>query len=141
MDCLGCRITNRVEPDLNIIYEDDHVVCVLDIDPFNEGHTLVLPKVHYHELEEIDQRTLAVITDVTVKISKVLKKLFNPDGITICQNGGVFNDLTHYHVHIIPRYMGDGFSWTEPIVEHNANTRFEATKLKIMNELNDSCIP
>lgn len=34
----------------------------------------------------------------SMTISKALKKLFNPDGITICQNGGKFNDLTHYHM-------------------------------------------
>lgn len=44
MDCLGCRIANGIEPDLNIIYENEYVTCVLDIAPFNEGHTLILPK-------------------------------------------------------------------------------------------------
>lgn len=69
-------------------------------------------------------------------ISKVLKRVFNPDGITICQNSGIFNDLTHYHVHIIPRYKEDGFSWSEPIIEHNAETRLEVTKDRIIVELN-----
>lgn len=44
MECLGCRIANGSEPNVNIIYENELVTCVLDIDPFNEGHTLIFPK-------------------------------------------------------------------------------------------------
>jgi diadenosine tetraphosphate (Ap4A) HIT family hydrolase len=40
MDCLGCRIANGTESGVNIVYEDERITCVLDIDPFNEGHTL-----------------------------------------------------------------------------------------------------
>lgn len=52
MDCLGCRIVKKLELNVHTIYENEHVVCVLDIDPFNEGHTLILPKIH--EFEGID---------------------------------------------------------------------------------------
>lgn len=44
MDCLGCRISNGMEPNVNIIFENELIACVLDIAPFNEGHTLILPK-------------------------------------------------------------------------------------------------
>jgi len=44
MECLGCRIANGTENGVNIVYEDERITCVLDIDPFNEGHTLILPK-------------------------------------------------------------------------------------------------
>ncbi|CAM3236829.1 HIT family protein [Paenibacillus lupini] len=57
MDCLGCRIANGIEPDLNLIYENEFVTCVLDIGPFNEGHVLILPKQHYLDIEELDSNT------------------------------------------------------------------------------------
>lgn len=41
MDCHGCRIVNQIEPDVNVIYENDFVVCILDIAPFNDGHILI----------------------------------------------------------------------------------------------------
>lgn len=37
---------------------------------------------------------------------------YHPDGYSIMQNGGEFNDAGHYHMHIFPRYAGDGFGWT-----------------------------
>jgi histidine triad (HIT) family protein len=109
MNCLGCRISNGngIEPNLNIIFETELITCVLDIAPFNEGHTLIVPKKHYWDVEEMDAETAHAIMDASIKISKVLKELYSPDGISMCQNGGVFNDLTHYHVHIIQDSKGD----------------------------------
>lgn len=127
MECLGCRIANQIEPNVQLIDENEWVACVLDIAPFNEGHTLILPKRHYHDLEEIDTETLAAIMEASVRISKLLKRLYRPDGITVCQNGGVFNDLTHYHMHIIPRYKDDGFTWSDPILSHGAESRLAET--------------
>ena len=54
MDCLGCRIALGVEPGVLIVYENEHVTCVLDIAPFNEGHLLILPKAHAVEVEELE---------------------------------------------------------------------------------------
>lgn len=137
MKCLGCRIANCIEPSLNIVYENEWVTCVLDIAPFNEGHTLILPKKHYLDVEELDQTTSYAIMDASQKLSVVLKSMFRPDGITICQNGGMFNDLTHYHMHLIPRYEGDGFSWSEPLHSHGAEKRLSATKDKYLMALKD----
>ncbi|MGI2297770.1 HIT family protein [Paenibacillus sp. GXUN7292] len=128
MKCLGCRIVNELEPEVNIVYENQYLVCVLDIAPFNDGHMLIMPKEHYLDVEEIDETTLFEIMKVSTKMSKLLKKVFKPDGITICQNGGIFNDLTHYHMHLIPRYIGDGFSWSEPKDEFKTDKTLEEIK-------------
>jgi diadenosine tetraphosphate (Ap4A) HIT family hydrolase len=114
LDCLGCRIVNSLEPEVYVVHETGRLVCVLDIDPFNDGHILILPKQHFLDVEEIDEETRHEIMDVAAEMSVRLKKIFRPDGITVCQNGGIFNDLGHYHMHVIPRYRGDGFRWSEP---------------------------
>jgi diadenosine tetraphosphate (Ap4A) HIT family hydrolase len=137
MECLGCRIANGIEPNLNIIYENEFITCVLDIAPFNEGHTLILPKKHYLDVEEIDQETAYSIMDASQMLSAVLKRLFKPDGIRVCQDGGKFNDLTHYHMHLIPRYEGDGFSWSEPLHPDGAEKRLPKTKENIIKVLNE----
>ncbi|WP_314589375.1 HIT family protein [Paenibacillus terrigena] len=95
MECLGCRIVKQIEPEVNVIYEDEHIVCVLDIAPFNEGHTLILPKTHYHDVEEIDEATLIAIMNASVRISKIIKTIYKPDGITICQNGGIITRISY----------------------------------------------
>lgn len=135
MECLGCRIANGIEPNVKVVYENEFITCVLDIAPFNEGHILILPKKHYWDLEEIDSETSYAIMDGSKKLSVVLKTLFKPDGISICQNGGSFNDLTHYHMHLIPRYEGDGFAWSEPLHPHGAEKLLSHTQAKILNVL------
>lgn len=52
MECLGCRIANGIEPNLIIVFENEHITCVLDIAPFHEGHTLILPKKHYWDVDD-----------------------------------------------------------------------------------------
>ncbi|WP_028549566.1 HIT family protein [Paenibacillus sp. UNC451MF] len=135
MDCLGCRIANGTEPDVKVVYENEHVTCVLDIAPFNEGHTLILPKKHVVDVEEMDMVTAHCIMETSMKLSSLLKQVFHPDGISVCQNGGVFNDLTHYHMHLIPRYKEDGFSWSEPLFSHGEDKRLEETRDKLIEAL------
>ncbi|WP_312151465.1 HIT family protein [Paenibacillus odorifer] len=137
MDCLGCRIANGIEANVNVVYENEFVTCVLDIAPFNEGHLLILPKKHYWDLEDINSETSYAIMDASKKLSVVLKVLFEPAGISICQNGGKFNDLTHYHMHLIPRYEGDGFAWSEPFHPHGAEKLLSQTQAKILSIINE----
>ncbi|MBO7747995.1 HIT family protein [Paenibacillus sp. MWE-103] len=135
MDCLGCRIANGLEPDANVVYENETLACVLDIAPFNEGHLLLLPKRHILDVEELDSAAAYAIMDAARLLSALLKRTFRPHGITMCQNGGRFNDLGHYHLHLIPRYEGDGFSWSEPLRPHGAEERLAATKAKLVAAL------
>jgi diadenosine tetraphosphate (Ap4A) HIT family hydrolase len=122
------------------VYENEQIACVLDIEPFNEGHLLILPKHHFHDIDEIDEMTLKEIMSAVVKMSRILKEEFHPDGITICQNGGIFNDLGHFHMHVIPRFKGDGFSWSDPVLEHHAKTRLKETKEKLKNRIESKAI-
>lgn len=121
-----------------MIYENDFVVCILDIAPFNDGHILILPRKHYLDVEEIDELTLSAIMNASAKMSILLKKTFNPDGITFCQNGGTFNDLQHYHMHAISRFIDDGFSWSEPKEEFKTERSLKEIKLLLLKELNSN---
>ncbi|WP_332084764.1 HIT family protein [Paenibacillus sp. GYB006] len=133
MSCLGCKLANNVM-ETNVVYEDDLITCILDIDPLNEGHTLILPKRHYKDLEEIDKATISSIMNAAVIMSKALKEIYQPDGISTIQNGGEFNDLDHYHMHVFPRYTNDGFGWVEPI--NKSQTPLEQVKARIVDKLN-----
>lgn len=58
MECLGYRIANKIE-DVNVVYEDELIICVLDIQPFNDGHLFILPKNHFLDVDEITPETLS----------------------------------------------------------------------------------
>ena len=55
---------------------------------------------------------LAHLMIVSKKIVAALKEIYHPNDYSIMQNGGEFNDVGHYHMHIFPRYAEDGFGWT-----------------------------
>ena len=109
MECVFCHKEKLVT---DIVYEDDMVMAFMDMDPINEGHVLLIPKKHYLDVDEMPDEILTHLMLVSKKIVAVLKEIYKPDGYSIMQNGGEFNDVGHYHLHIFPRYKEDGFGWT-----------------------------
>lgn len=139
IECLGCRLTNKIQPS-NVVYENDYVTCFLDHAPFNEGHTLILPKQHFVDVDELDEETASAIMSASILLSKALKQLYKPDGITVTQNGGIFNELTHYHMHVVPRYKNQSFSDfynVEAVLDENIRGLSDTKKLlkDVINEL------
>jgi len=112
-DCLFCSIISKREA-AHILYEDDYVCCFLDKYPICKGHTLVVPKNHYVEFSDVDEESLSKVIQSAQRLAQALESLLNTDGITIMQNNGLFKSVDHYHMHVIPRFEGDGFSWIEP---------------------------
>lgn len=108
-DCIFC---NRDNITTDFVYEDDLVMAFMDMDPINEGHVLLVPKEHFLDVDEIPFGVLSHLMSISQKIVSALKEVYRPDGYSIMQNGGAFNDIGHYHLHIFPRYTGDGFGWT-----------------------------
>jgi histidine triad (HIT) family protein len=133
-DCIFCKIGKKEEP-AHIIYEDQWVCCFLDIDPINEGHVLIIPKEHFHDVDELDQETLHRIINLSTRVTKGIKKAFNPDGYTIMQNGGLFTDFGHYHMHIFPRYRDDEFGWTCKELDNKNSLDSVKEKLKVFVEM------
>ena len=108
--CIFCDIANK-KLETNIVYEDETVMAFLDNDPINEGHVLLIPKEHYLDVDELPSDVLCHLMNVSQKIVIAIKKVYLPDGYSIMQNGGAFNDIGHYHMHIFPRYENDEFDW------------------------------
>ncbi|KUP09202.1 HIT family hydrolase [Bacillus coahuilensis p1.1.43] len=135
--CFGCRLANKEEP-VHMIWENDYVSCFLDHLPFNDGHVLILPKKHVRYLHEMDETTLMEVMGAVQLISAGVHQAFEPDGITICQNGGSFDDLTHFHMHVVPRCKGQDFAefYREDTEEAAANsTRLLETKDKLVKAI------
>ena len=103
MDCIFCKIINN-EISSYKIYENDMVVCFLDINPLSSGHTLIIPKKHFKDISDIDSKYLSSINDATKYVYNLLMSKLGPDGIRIVQNNGICQEIKHYHVHLIPVY-------------------------------------
>ena len=104
-DCIFCAIAAGEIPCFKV-YEDDVALAYLDINPFAEGHTLVIPKAHTEGLLDTPDETLAAILARVKKVAAHLKSALPCDGFNILQNNGEAAGQTvkHVHFHIVPRY-------------------------------------
>lgn len=103
MNCIFCKIINNEIPSSKI-YEDDLVIAFLDINPDSLGHTLIVPKKHYQDLDDIDDQTLMHIMDVAKLLKKRITEKLNCDGLTLIQNNGSVQEVKHFHLHLKPSY-------------------------------------
>ena len=108
-DCLFCKIIDGSIPSYTV-YEDDKVKAILDINPNNDGHLLVIPKEHKANLYEMDDDTLIFMLNIIrEKLKPILSDKLNIDGLTISQNNDYGQEVKHFHIHVIPRYKNDKF--------------------------------
>jgi len=93
------------------LYEDDDVLAFLDVFPQSFGHTLVIPKRSAaRNILEVDPDALAKVMAVVQKLTRVVVEELEPAGVQIAQFNGAPAGQTvfHIHVHIVPRYAGEG---------------------------------
>jgi len=111
MDCIFCKIISGEIPSVEI-YEDDRVLAFMDINPLNDGHILIIPKAHAATIHEISEADFLAVMSATHKLAAAVQKTLGPDGINILQlNGEAANQVVpHLHVHIVPRWSGDGLT-------------------------------
>ena len=107
--CIFCKIIAGEIPSTTV-YEDEDFRAILDVNPAVRGHVIILPKKHAADIFELEDEVAASIFPVAKKIAAALKKTFQCDGVNILQNNGEAAGQTvfHLHVHVIPRYYGDG---------------------------------
>lgn len=102
-DCIFCKIIDGIVPTRKV-YEDELVMVIMDVDPSENGHMLVIPKKHYTDFTELDDEILLHINKVTNKMKDLIYNKLNADGIRLVNNYGLYQVVKHYHLHIIPAY-------------------------------------
>ncbi|MFX0059888.1 MAG: HIT family protein [Candidatus Hodarchaeota archaeon] len=129
-DCIFCQIVERKIPS-KLIFENDYNMAFLDIFPVSKGHSIVITKNHYPNIEEIPDDELARLFKDIKRIALNIHNKLNLDGYNILQNnfraaGQVIN---HFHVHIIPRNENDArFSMKIPRNQADDNELDEVLK-------------
>lgn len=113
--CIFCDIVESRAP-AAMVFEDGETLAFMDINPANPGHTLVIPKQHVRNIYELDEETAAAVMRTTVRVARAIKRALQPDGMNLVQSneraGG--QDVFHFHMHIIPRWHGDGLRLARP---------------------------
>ena len=103
VDCVFCQIIQK-QVSASIIYEDEQVEAFLSNRPVNVGHTLVVPKKHYENIFDINEKEAVYLFTIVKRVAQAVKDATAAEGIRIVQNNGVAAGqmIFHLHVHIIP---------------------------------------
>jgi histidine triad (HIT) family protein len=115
-DCLFCAIVADEVP-TSIVYEADETLAFLDINPINEGHTLVVPKAHSDGLAGLRADTGGKMFQVGQEIAAALRATDVPtDGINLFLADGrvAGQEVFHVHLHVIPRTDDDDMRLNAP---------------------------
>lgn len=115
-NCIFCKIANGEIP-AKALYEDELFKVILDRGPASRGHALILPKDHFANLYEIPDDIASKVLILAKKMVTKMTEVLKCDGFNLVQNNGEVAGQTvfHFHVHLIPRYIGDEhlkISWT-----------------------------
>ncbi len=117
-DCVFCRIVAGTAPATKV-YEDDTLCAFLDIRPIARGHTLIIPKAHAAELEDLDAETGARIFRAGHRLALAMRRsTLAANGANLVMNDGkaAFQTVAHVHLHVIPRRNGDKLSFAKGLL-------------------------
>lgn len=130
-DCIFCKIIQGKIP-AQKLFENDHVLAFLDINPLSEGHFLVVPKTH---AERFHQANLEELEEVMTVLHKIAIALEVEDYNILQNNGRVAHQaVPHVHFHLIPKTTKTGlrFTWSPNEV---SDARMSAVEEKIRENL------
>jgi histidine triad (HIT) family protein len=103
-DCIFCKIIAGEIPSRRI-YEDDHAIAFLDLQPWHRGHTLVVPRDHVESLLE-GPPVMAELGPAVDACARMLVERLGADGLNLSSSAGSVagQEVFHLHLHLIPRY-------------------------------------
>ena len=135
MDCIFCKIRDGQIPSTRV-YEDDRTIAFMDINPLNDGHTLVIPRTHAATLFDADEADLRAAIATAKRVAVAIRAALRPDGLNLLQANGAaaFQSVPHFHFHLVPRLTGDGKGFDWPMVAGDRG-RIQATAEKIRRAL------
>ena len=128
-NCIFCKIANGEIPSATL-YEDEEFRVILDLGPASKGHALILPKPHTDNFSDLSPEMAAKAMILAKKMATAMTAALKCDGFNIVQNNGECAGQTvfHFHMHLIPRYEGDGVGLTWKPGELSDEVRDEILK-------------
>lgn len=116
-DCIFCEIAaGRAES--WTVFEDSNVKAFLDRGSASRGHTLVIPKEHYADIYDIPEEPLNKVINASKKIAVHFQKVLGISAVNIlhASRKEAQQSVFHFHLHVVPRYAGDGLNlWFNPV--------------------------
>lgn len=104
------------------VFENEHVIAILDIQPLTRGHTLVIPKEPAPSFDQLSKEYAAALGAALPEICRGVLKATGATAYNLIQNNGreAGMSIAHVHIHIIPRYPDSthSFLWEYGTIDH-----------------------
>ncbi len=111
----------------------DHI-AFLDHEPVTKGHTLVCPVRQVGSIFDLSAEEQVAFLNFAESVELAIRKVLNPLGISQFMNDGPFNELGHLHLHLVPRYVDDGFTWSAPHCRMHSVSELEPLAQELRSE-------
>jgi len=138
--CIFCDII-RGAAEVSMCYEDRDALAFMDIQPVNQGHVLVVPRQHYESLLDLPTDLGMHLFSVAMELGPVIRRVTGTEGMNLVVSSGesAGQDVYHFHIHLIPRRVGDGFDVPLPFPGSSMpeRTQLDATAARIIANLRD----
>ena len=112
-ECLFCRIARKEIP-AQIVFEDEHSLAFLDIDPLFPGHSLLIPKQHCDTLLNLPTEQVGPLFRNAQLLTRAIESGLDAEGSFLGMNNRISQSVPHLHIHVVPRRKKDGlrgFFW------------------------------
>jgi arsenate reductase (thioredoxin) len=109
--CIFCSILAG-EAAASFVYRDDAVAAFLDVRPMNAGHLLVIPLAHVGDVRDVPEEVAGRLMNVAQRAARALERAaVRMDGFNLYLSNGraIGQEVFHVHLHVVPRFAGDGF--------------------------------
>jgi histidine triad (HIT) family protein len=115
-DCIFCKLMSG-ELEVSMVYRDESCSAFMDIQPVNPGHVLVVPNRHAPYLADLLDEEGARMFSVARRLASALRaSSMKCEGVNLLLADGeaAMQEVFHVHLHVFPRYRGDGFGLKFP---------------------------
>jgi histidine triad (HIT) family protein len=114
------------------VYENEHAFAFMDVMPWSDGHTLVVPKSQATNLFDADPASLGHLITAVQTVAIAVRTAFKPDGLRLVQNNEAAAGQTvfHLHMHIVPCYNGVPLHIPGPTMADRAMLEEHAVRIR-----------
>ncbi|MEJ7811090.1 MAG: HIT family protein [Gemmatimonadaceae bacterium] len=108
--CIFCDIIKGAA-EVSVCYEDGVALAFMDVQPVNNGHTLVVPRRHFESFDDLDPEVGQHLFALAMQLGPLIRKVTGCAGMNLIVSSGAAagQDVYHFHIHLIPRTQDDGF--------------------------------
>ena len=105
LDCPFCSLS----PSREIIKSTPLAYAIFDIFPVSKGHALIIPKNHCSDYFDLTKEEQSELWSLVNSVKEIVQNKYNPDGFNIGVNinESAGQTISHVHIHLIPRHIGD----------------------------------